>query len=190
MALVPITTSELRARVTRRGQELTVADRDGNVVVQGKLGKAAKPALAQIVTAEGRWRLERRERPRNAMGARIFWRRLPTFQERVVINTSNEEEVATLRGTNLTLADGETLTWAGPRIWTSLCGLGDGLYVAKSLWPRRRGFRAELSPAMLAREDKALLTGLGAILTQMARMNRRAGVADGAGLIGGDGGGF
>ncbi len=71
-----------------------------------------------------------------------------------------------MREDQLALGSGEALTWVGPAIWSSVCSLGGDLWVAKVLWPRRRGFRAELSGAMLAREDRALLTGIAAVLTQ------------------------
>ena len=51
------------------------------------------------------------------------------------------------------------------------------------LRPRRRGFCAELSKAMLTREDRALLTGVASILTHFDR--RVGGGMDVGGIAGG-----
>jgi hypothetical protein len=168
MDLAPITTSELRGRTRKRGKELSVVDGAGHVVVEARLRGAAKPAYATFATAHGEWRIERRGRwlPPGLPGPRRSSRR--DGKPRLDVVDWAHRVVATMRGSELTLADGETLTWVGPRIWSSLCGLGGDLWIAKGLRPRRRGFRAELSGAMLAREDRALLTGIAAVLTYAA----------------------
>jgi hypothetical protein len=96
-----------------------------------------------------------------------------TPKDLVVVDASNQD-VATMRKIELRLADGESFTWAGSRIWSSICGLGGDLWVAKGLRPRRRGFRAKLSRAMLGREDRALLTGIASILTHVDLTGRGA----------------
>ena len=102
-----------------------------------------------------------------------------TPKDLVVVNASNQD-VATMRNMELRLADGGSFTWVGSRIWSSICGLGGDLWVAKGLRPRRRGFRAELSRAMLAREDRELLTSIASILTHVDLTRR--GAADLSGI--------
>ena len=178
MDLAPIITSELHGQARNRGKELSVKDAAGQIVVEARLGSAAGPDHAAFRTAHGEWRIVDRKRVKEwtGKGPRPMWRDVISPTDRVVIDVSNQD-VATMNKADLTLADGETLTWAGPRLWSSLCGLGGDLWVARGLRPRRRGFRAELSGAMLAREDRALLTGIASILTQVS-LTGGSGAAD------------
>jgi hypothetical protein len=152
-----------------------VVDGADHVVVQAALGRAAEPALALLRTAHGEWRVERRTDPFLPPGP-VRRARTDRTETLEAIDASGTV-VASMRRDQLTLADGETLTWVGPRLWSSRCGLGGDLWVAKGLRPRRRGFRAELSGAMLAREERARLTGLAAVLTHWALTSPGGGAA-------------
>ena len=166
MDLAPITTSELRGRARKWGKELTVTDTNGQNVVEASLARVGKPEVAVFRTAVGEWRIELRKRKWTGKEPEPRWRGWFASRDQVVVDASGSV-VAAMRNDRLTLADGETLAWVGPRVWNSLCGLGGDLWVAKGLRPRRRGFRAELSRAMLAREDRELLSGIASIMTQI-----------------------
>ena len=153
---------------------MSLVDHAGHVVLEARLRRAAKPAYAVIRTAQGELRVDRTD-GFLPPGPKRSARRDRSEKLEVVDPTGNV--VATMRKNQLTLADGEALAWAGPRIWSNRCGLGGDLWLAKGLRPRRRGFRAELSGAMLAREDRALITGIAAILTQVALTSNRGGGA-------------
>jgi hypothetical protein len=169
MDLVPVTTSTLEGRTRAWGKELNVVDVAGLRVIEVRLGAATKPPYAVFRTAQGEWRVERTD-PFLPPGPKR--RGLRGRAERLDVVDSSGEIAATMPGATLTLGDGETLTWVYPG-FTTLCGLGDGLWVARAHWPRRRGFRAEVSEAMLAREDGGLLVGIGAMLTQTSLRRRR-----------------
>src|SRR5262249_44541653 len=117
MELAPITTTELRGRSRHWGKELTVVDPAGNAVMEARLGKAATPNFAELTTAKGSWRIERRKRDWTKQGPRPLWWDAPARQDLVVLDES-DDDVATWREGKLTLTDGESLVWAGPRSWT------------------------------------------------------------------------
>jgi len=146
VALAPITASRLQGRV--RGKALTVTDPNGDVVVQAALGKAAKADYAVFETAQGKWRVER--------GGRST----------LVALDPVGNAVATARKGEVVLPDGETLPWELSSRVRPRYRLGGDLWVAKPTRLPLREFNAELSQAMLAREDRALLAGLASILAQ------------------------
>ena len=154
-----------------------------HAVVEATLGRSARGASdATFRTAHGQWRIEarsRRESEGTGKWPRPMWRDVIAPEDLVVVDDDNQD-VATLRGRELRLVDGESLIWVGSRIWSGTCGLGGDLWIAKGLRPRRRGFRAELSEAMLAREDGELLTGVASILTHVNLTGR--GAVDVAGI--------
>ncbi|MGZ5342707.1 MAG: hypothetical protein ACXWEK_06715, partial [Solirubrobacterales bacterium] len=168
--LAPITSSQLQGRTRAWGQELSVMDGAGHIVIEARLGNAAKPHYAVFRTAQGEWRVERTDTfvlpgPRRSG--------LRDRTERLDVLDSSGNVVAVMRRGQLTLADGENLRWVYPATYSTSCGLGGDLWVAKAHWPRRRGFRAELSGGMLAREDRGLLTGIAAMLTHTSLRSRR-----------------
>jgi hypothetical protein len=169
MDLAPVTTSRLRGRTRDWGKHLRVEDEAGNLVIECMLGTAVKPPYATFRTAQGKWTVERTD-PFVPPGPKRsgFRHRL----ERLDVFDSGGEVVATMHGATLKLAHGEELIWVYPQ-YTTLCGLRDGLWVARAKWPRRQGFRAEVSGAMLAREDRGLLIGIAAMLTQTSLRKRR-----------------
>jgi hypothetical protein len=146
-----------------------MVDGAGLRVIEVWLGTAVKPPYAVFRTAQGEWRVERTD-PFVPPGPKRSG--LRSHAERLDVVDSSGEIAATMHRATLTLADGETLTWVYPGS-TTLCGLGDGLWVARAHWPRRRGFRAEVSGTMLAREDRGMLVGIGAMLTQTSLRRRR-----------------
>jgi hypothetical protein len=160
--LRPLGTSRLQGRTTGRGQALTVIDSDGTAVVEGALGKAAAPAEAMFRTAEGRWRVEA-----SASG--------------VAILDLKRRTVATARKGEVVLASGERLLWKRSTLPRVRYRFGDDLWVAKGSWLPRR-FTAELSPALLAREDRSLLVGIASVLTQHAVAQRRSGLGAAGGF--------
>src|SRR2546430_914970 len=109
----------------------------GQHVIEVRLGTAAKPPYAVFSTAQGEWKVERTD-PFVPPGARRTALRGRWHTLDVIDSSGNV--VATMRGSQLTLADGEELTWVYPRSYTTLCGLGNGLWLARAHWPRRRGF--------------------------------------------------
>jgi hypothetical protein len=135
MDLAPITTSKLEGRTGAWGKELNVVDGAGLRVIEVRLGTAVKPPYAVFRTANGEWRVERTDPflppgpKRSGLGGRA---------ERLDVVDSSGDVVATMSSGRLTLAEGEELTWVYPGR-TTLCGLGDGLWVARAHWPRRRG---------------------------------------------------
>ena len=81
--------------------------------------------------------------------------------------------VAKLLEGEIVLSGGERLAWKLSGLLPR-CRIGEGLWVAKLGTMRSRRFTAELSPAMLAREDLYLLTGLAAVLTYSAEELHRS----------------
>ena len=171
MEIAPITTSELQGRTRAWGTELSVIDGGGHVVIESSLGTAAKPFFAVFRTAHGEWRVERKD-PFVPPGPER--RGLRDRAERLDVFDPGGNVVATHHAGDLALSDGETFEWVPPDAFSTSCGLGGDLWVAKAKWPRRRGFRAELSGAMLAREDCGLLAGVAAMLTHTSLRRRRA----------------
>jgi hypothetical protein len=169
MDLAPVTTSKLEGRTRAWGKELNVVDGAGLRVIEVRLGTAVKPPYAVFRTTNREWRVDRTDpflppgRKRSGLRGRA---------ERLDVIDASGDIVATMSSGRLTLSEGEELIWVYPGL-TTLCGLGDGLWVARAHWPRRRGFRAEVSGAMLARDDRGLLTGIGAMLTQTSLRSRR-----------------
>jgi hypothetical protein len=170
MDLAPVTTSKLEGRTRAWGRELNMVDSAGLRVIEVRLGAKAKPPYAVFRTASGEWRVERTD-PFRPPGPKRSG--LRGTAERLDVIDSSGDIVATKSSGRLTLAGGEELTWIQPRSSTSLCGLGDGLWVARAHWPRSGGFRADVSDAMLARDDRGLLTGIAAMLTQTSLRSRR-----------------
>src|SRR5262249_34834058 len=92
--------------------------------------------------------------------------------------------VAAASDGQVVLPSGETFSWKRSGILTrTRLRLGNDLWVAKGSWRTGRTFSADLSQAMLARDDKALLVGIASILTQHAvtRRGRLLGAAGGFG---------
>jgi hypothetical protein len=87
---------------------------------------------------------------------------------------SARNPVATWRKGEIVLVGGETLPWELTSLLRARCRLGGDLWVAKPGGPRRRTFKAELSAAMLAREDVDLLAGIASILTHRALLELRS----------------
>jgi len=144
--LQPVTASQLRGRITEKGRRLILTNPNGAVIVEGALGKAAAPAEATFKAADGTWSVE-------ADGSKT-----------VVVLDWRRKAVATARKGEVDLPSGEKLLWKQASFPTRY-RLGDDLWVAKpSRLPVRR-FSAELSQAMLNREDRGLLVGIASILT-------------------------
>ena len=157
--------SKLEGRTSRWGKDLSVVDAAGSDVIEVRLGTAAKPPYAVVRTAQGEWRVDRFD-PFRPPGPKRTG--LDGGRERLDVLDSDGNIVARKSGYTLTLADGEELTWD-----STACGLGNGLWTARAHWPRRRGFRAEVSREMLAREDHGLLAGVAALLTQTTLRSQR-----------------
>ena len=147
--LSPPTASPLIGSTHKRRRLLTVTDGNGAVVVEAKLHKEAKPAEAIFTVAGGEYRIERLETREHAVIA------------------PDGSPAARYRKKEIGLAGGDVLRWESSSFLRSRYRLGDDLWVAKPRWPPPlRGFRAEVSPAFLAREDRDLLAGIAAVLTQ------------------------
>jgi hypothetical protein len=159
MDLRPVTEPRVEGRVERKGKTLTVTDSRGAVIVQGAVDKAE----ASFKTAEGRWRIEAADRG-------------------VAVVDWAGKVVATARKGEVVLPSGERFLWKRSSLPRVRYRLGDDLWVARGSWRARR-FSAELSPAMVGREDKSLLVGIASILTQDAieRRGRLLGTAGGFG---------
>ena len=141
--------SPLTGSTRKKRRLLTLTDGSGATVAEARLGKEATPAAAIFAIAGGEHRIERTDRA-----------------EYTVTGPSGEH-VAVYRKKALTLADGEVLEWHSSGFAGTRFRLGENLWVAKPRWPPPlRGFRAEVSPAFLAREDRALIAALAGILTQ------------------------
>jgi hypothetical protein len=153
MGLTPITASRLTCQQEQRGKALTVLDPDGNALVRGLLGMAAKPAYAVFEAAEGRWHIEQADRRRFA------------------VVDSGGNVVATARSGEVALANGETLPWEWSRHGDRYL-LGD-LCVSEARGRSNRGFTVELSEEMLSRQDRGLITGIASVLTQDRLRHRR-----------------
>src|SRR3954451_2730136 len=143
------TSSPLTGATRKRRRLLTLTDGSGATVAEAKLGKEAKPASAVFTLARGEHSVERTDR----------------FEH--TVTGPDGEHLALYRRHELTLADGEVLEWHSSGFCGTSFRLGEDLWVAKPRWPPPlRGFRAEVSPAFLARDDRALLAALAGILTQ------------------------
>ena len=147
-----------------------MTDPNGAVVVEAALGKAARPAYANFVTAGGRWRVKE--------GAKS---RLTGTKSASVVDRRDNSVAKLLEGA-IVLAGGETLTWALSGLLPR-CRIGGDLWVARLGVTRVRKFSAELSQELLAREDLALLAGLASVLTYSAQELRRSRTG-GAGSVG------
>ena len=175
IGLTAITASPLQGEASNRGRALTVTDPNGDVVVEAMEKKWEgrwEEELGGLVfeTADGRWRMEQPGRPVRQSG-----RVLTTVPSRsgVAILDAAGNTVAAARDGQVVLPSGESLSWqkSGFLIKTRF-RLGNDLWVAKGSWRSGRRFSADLSQAMLARDDKALLTGIASILTQHAVRRR------------------
>jgi hypothetical protein len=157
--IVPVATSPLRGRIRKRGRMLTVTDPTDAVVVQAALGKAASPAYAKFETAGQSWRIDHGS------------------SSAAVLDCNGDLVAKVLQGA-IVLADNERLEWELSGLPLS-CRIGD-LWVARLGVMRERRFKAQLSPAMLAREDLGLLAGLASVLTFSAhRLRQGRGTAAG-----------
>ena len=145
-------------------------DAAGNLVIGCRLGTAVKPPYADFWTAQGEWTVERTD-PFVPPGPKRTGLR-DRFERLDVIDSAGNV-AAMMHAATLTLADGEELFWIYPGQFDTACALGGDLWVARANWPRRRGFRAEVSGTMLAREDRGLLIGIAAMLTQTSLRKRR-----------------
>ncbi len=153
MDLAPITSRRLVGRTQKFGTELSVTDPAREMVVRAAVGKAAGTAYAVIYTAGGTWRI--RKSARNEL----------TGTESSPVLDLADKTVATLVAGEVALAGGETLPWKLTGVLRKRCRLGGDLWEARRRGGRDAGFRADLSAAMLAREDVALLAGLFSVLT-------------------------
>jgi hypothetical protein len=156
MDLAPVTASHLQGRTRNWRRALTVTDPNGDTVVRAALGRAAGSAYAVFDVVGGRWRIEQ--------GARSG----QTGTESALVLDRTGNTVATLLEGEIVLAGGETLPWKLSGLLRKRCRLGADLWVAKPRGPRNGRFRAELSQAMLAREDLSLLTGIFSVRTHRA----------------------
>jgi hypothetical protein len=149
MNLAPINASPLQGRVRNWGRSLTVTNPDGDVVVEAAKIKAPDGPEMVFETAAGRWRI------------------VQAGRSAVTVLDPIGKAVATVRGGEVALATGETLSWEKKGIPVRY-RLGGNLWVAKDRWRSGRRFSAELSRTMLFRDDVSLLTGIAAVLTQHA----------------------
>jgi hypothetical protein len=119
-------------------------------------------------TAGGRWRVEQ-------------------SGSSVTVVDPTDRAVATLHRGQVVLAAGEALLWEQTSLPRVRYRLGGDLWVAKGSWRWRGRFNAELSQAMLGRDDRTLFVGIASILTQDAvtRRSRLLGAAGGFGAAGG-----
>jgi hypothetical protein len=92
----------------------------------------------------------------------------------VVVLDAFGNPVATAKNGEVVRGNSEHLPWARSNLPRTRYRLGGDLWVAKASWLSRRRFSAELSQAMLARDDTNLLVGIASILTQDAVARRRA----------------
>jgi hypothetical protein len=166
--LRPVTASQLEGRSRRRGKQLTVTDSDGSPVVGAVLGKAAYPHDAIVETFEGTWRM-RADRGLEKV-------RVPTTvdaSDRMSIRDEAGKTVAIARTGEVLLPwTEERFAWDQSNPPRTRYRLGGDLWVARGSWLRRR-FVAELSPAILGRDDKCLLVGIASVLTQSVIEARR-----------------
>jgi hypothetical protein len=149
MSLAPINASPLQGLASNRGKSLTVTDPNGNVVVEAAQIKTLDGDGVVVETAGGRWWIEQADR------------------SAVTVLDSAGQAVATVQKGEVIRADSGTLSWE-QRGLPSRYQLGGDLWVAKGGWRSGRRFSAELSRAMLGRDDMNLLIGIAAILTQHA----------------------
>src|SRR5262249_25480217 len=111
------------------------------------------------------------------------WRIQQSDRSSVVVLDSADRIVASVRTGEVILNGNEVLPWKQVSLPRTRYRLGGDLWVARGSWRSGRRFDAELSEALLGRQDKALLIGLASILTQhaMAHRNRLLGAAAGFG---------
>ena len=162
---VPVLSSQLRGRAPRRSKVLSLTDPAGGTVAEIAFGKGVKPALAIFETAGCKWRL------------------LPGSRSEAYVLDPDGVPVARARDGEVLMPDGETLAWVRTA-FVNRYHLGPDLWVAHSQL-LRRGFSAKLSPAMLARDDRGMLTGLAATLTHFAVSDKGGGFLDGGWFDGG-----
>jgi hypothetical protein len=169
MALTPINGSPLHGHAYNRGKSLTLADPNGNPVLTVAVSEAVDRVLVVFETAAGQWRFQQLPQDHGS---------------EITIFDADDRAVATARNGEVALATGENLSWEQTSRMHTRYRLGDDLWVAKRSRGSGRTFRAELSQAMLARDDVSLLAGIASILTQHAvKHQRRRSVV--AGLLGG-----
>ena len=118
------------------------------------MGRAAKPDVCGapglqrpsgvLAPEENRW---------TGKGPQPMWRATLAARGLVVADASGNV-LATMREAQLTLADGETLTWVSPRISSRLCGLGGDLG-----WRRACGHAGEAFERSCAERCSLARTG-------------------------------
>ena len=148
-------TTPLKVR-TAKGGRIWAEASDGTVVVEGIRGRAAGPDFATLETAHGTWhvrRPENRGEPTAVLDA--LGRQVATYEKHL------------MRRGELTLAGGETLPVTGARLSFSHSGkLGDLAHGKAPFLRPGRHYTLTLSEALLARDDRELLTALAAHLIQ------------------------
>ncbi len=172
MSLTPINGPSLQGRAYNRGRSLIVANPTGNPVVAVAVNETSDHVLVVIETAADQWRFQQLHQDHDS--------------EITVFDTA-DRAVATARSGEVALATGETLAWEQTNRMRTRYRLGGDLWVAKRSRGSGRRFRAELSQAILARDDMNLLVGIASVLTQDAvkRQRRRSVVAGLFGSLGG-----
>jgi hypothetical protein len=148
---VPIDGSPLVGRTSDKGRTLTVVSPSGETVVEAALGEAASPAYAVFETAAGRFRIP------HSGGSHL------TGKEWTSVFDESRNPVAVIR-TGEIILPGDESSSGSSRPWGAASSAND-LWRAKK---RRRGFKADLSQAMLAREDKDVVPGIASVLTVSA----------------------
>ena len=165
MGLGRVTTSRLKGRARNWRRALVVTDPAGETVVKAAFGKLARPAYAVFDTAGGRWTIEQ--------GARSA----VTGIESAAVLSGRGTTVATIQEGAILLADDETLSWKLSGLLRKRCRIGPDLWTARPGGARNGRFRAELSAALLAREDLSLLAGLFSVLSYRSFQESGAGFA-------------
>jgi hypothetical protein len=150
MELAPVTAPPLQGRTGKRGRTLAVTGPNGDWSSAQPLARRPNPTMPSSRPPGGRWRLE------------------PASRSVLSVLDSAGNAVATWRKGEVVLAGGETVPWEQRSLLRPRCRLGGDLWVAKRRRLRYRRFSAELSQAMLARDDLTLLTGIFSILTHRA----------------------
>jgi hypothetical protein len=91
-----------------------------------------------------------------------------TWGDGAMVIDEDGKPVAKARTSGVVLSNDETLSWKMSALPRNRYRLGDDLWLATPGLFSRSKFTAELSEAMLARIDRALLVGIATILTYYA----------------------
>ena len=102
---------------------MSVIDGGGHVVIESRLGAAAKPFLAVFQTALGEWRVERKD-PFVPPGPKRQGLR-DRAEGRLEVFDPSGSLVATLHAGELALTHGETLVWVPPDAYSTSCRAGE-----------------------------------------------------------------